>query len=318
MSTDSPLEPPKKHLSKVLFVDDEQPILSSFRRLTSRENFLPFFASSSAIAVQLFDQHDFDLLVCDLNIPNINGFQLINRFRSIRPELAIIVVSGHAERQDLITLINQEHIDFFIDKPWENENLLSCIKDVLHKTTLKHQKQQLNQQVLQDLRELAGIDNLTQSVSETKVQELLDQQIASFSRYQDDFSIVLLEIDRFSEQFDMFDKPAAEETLIKITNLVRSRIRVMDVLGRLDISRFILILPHTNRVNALIFAEDMRLIFEKQSYSDNRHITCSFGIATYDAANIEKSQLIENAEDALNQAIQSGGNYVVASNDIKS
>lgn len=113
-------------MSSILIVDDEVEILETIVDTLELECEGIFVekASSGQRALELFSQRQFDLVVTDLNMPSITGFELVRRLRAQNSECAIIVFTGHGgdielsklEALGVHSMVKKPYINLLLDK----------------------------------------------------------------------------------------------------------------------------------------------------------------------------------------------------------
>lgn len=158
---------------------------------------------------------------------------------------------------------------------------------------------------------LSVTDKLTQVFNRVKLDEILDQQEQLFQRYQQRFSIIIIDIDFFKAVNDQFGHQGGDTILIEFANLIRNNIRNTDILGRWGGEEFMLISPKTNSKNAYIQAEKLRKLIESFSFPNTGSLTASFGVAEYQKGSTSIKDLIALADKALYRAKKEGRNRVV-------
>lgn len=112
----------------VLFVDDDPGVLSSLRRMLHpmRGAWNMRFAASGAEALEILSKEDFDVIISDMRMPEMNGAQLLAKVKIRHPRVARIILSGHSERELAIQTINVAHQ--FLNKPSELDELTTVIR----------------------------------------------------------------------------------------------------------------------------------------------------------------------------------------------
>jgi len=110
----------------VLVVDDEPPIRAIERRLLEQVGYRVIEASGAAEALAvLHDGKPIDLLVADLDMPEVSGDEMVRRIRSLRPDLKVLYVTGHIDRlMDSRPLWDGES---FLDKPFSMNGLVEAV-----------------------------------------------------------------------------------------------------------------------------------------------------------------------------------------------
>lgn len=139
---------------KVLCVDDEVNILKSLRRLFITEPLELMAASSGAEALELMNHHQFDLIISDMRMPSMDGAEFLTRAFQIQPDSYRILMTGYADIQSTIAAVNSGKISRYIAKPWNNQELIIAVQDGLKLVMLQKHNQALQQQVLEQNRQL--------------------------------------------------------------------------------------------------------------------------------------------------------------------
>lgn len=117
-------------MNRILLVDDEQNVLSALRR-ELRDQFEIKTFSDPVTALEHCRTAQFDLVIADYKMPGMNGIDFLKQFKRLQPDAPRILLSGEADINALIRMINETHIYRFLSKPWEKEELLSCIRQAL-------------------------------------------------------------------------------------------------------------------------------------------------------------------------------------------
>ena len=123
----------------VLFVDDETSILRSIKRIFHRTNINMLFATSGQEALELFAENDIAMIVSDMKMPNMTGADLLAKVAELYPDTYRVILTGFADLDSIMKAVNQGGIHRYIQKPWDNQNLLLTIKDGLKYTKLKQE-----------------------------------------------------------------------------------------------------------------------------------------------------------------------------------
>lgn len=117
--------------SRILFVDDEPEILRSLERITKKLDAVILTASSGQDALDIINECPVDVIVSDFNMPNMDGNQLLEQVAEISPETVRMVLTGHGDMEMIVNLINNGHIWGFLQKPWDNFDLIIKLKQAL-------------------------------------------------------------------------------------------------------------------------------------------------------------------------------------------
>ncbi|MCG8357658.1 MAG: response regulator [Kiloniellales bacterium] len=132
---------------KILLVDDEQNVLDAYRRqLRKRFDITVALGAQEALA-KLDDEGPFATIVSDMNMPEINGVQLLKRVREIAPNTIRMMLTGNADQKTAMDAVNDGHVFRFLTKPiepvafahaieasLEHHRLVTAEKELLEKT----------------------------------------------------------------------------------------------------------------------------------------------------------------------------------------
>ena len=105
----------------ILFVDDEERILTSLKRGLMDEPYNLLFADSGKKAMEILEHNEVHVIVTDMRMPEMSGLQLLKIVKEKYPYIVRLVLSGYTQIGTLLTAINQGEIFKFITKPWKLE-----------------------------------------------------------------------------------------------------------------------------------------------------------------------------------------------------
>jgi two-component system cell cycle sensor histidine kinase/response regulator CckA len=127
-------QPPQ--VATILVVDDEAGIRTVARRALEDAGYQVLEASDGRAAIKLLAEGaELDLLIADLNMPGLDGNEMVRRIRTTRPDLKVLYVSGHISRlMDARPLWQGEA---FLNKPFTNESLREAVSLLLYGTLKK-------------------------------------------------------------------------------------------------------------------------------------------------------------------------------------
>jgi diguanylate cyclase (GGDEF)-like protein len=167
------------------------------------------------------------------------------------------------------------------------------------------------------LHKAANYDSLTGVCNRKKLVEILKKELYRAKRYNRPLSVLLLDIDDFKKINDTYGHNFGDNVLKDFAKIIRMSIRATDYIGRWGGEEFIVLLPETDKKNAVAVAEKIRTLTEnyfEEVYE--KKITVSIGLADFRNLNKENidyliSELIEMADRALYKAKKTGKNKVV-------
>jgi putative nucleotidyltransferase with HDIG domain len=168
---------------KILCVDDEPNILSSLRRMLSLEGFEVFTAESGAEALKLLAQHPMNVIISDMQMPQMNGTELLAKVGQQWPQTMRLMLTGASDVSGAIEAINQGAIYRYTAKPWNDEELLSTIKSAIAYGALANEHdrlQALTESQKKSLNEM--VDTLESRVQE-RTKDLRAAYMASIKAF---------------------------------------------------------------------------------------------------------------------------------------
>jgi two-component system NtrC family sensor kinase len=153
---------------RILFVDDERNVLRSLERLFLEEEYEIFTAASGQEGLEIIEQSGpFQLIVSDYRMPAMNGVEFLSEVFRRWPETERIILSGYADTAAIVAAINEGRIYKFIAKPWNDDDLLQAIREVLDRYKLRASNRSLLEELSVVNRDLKAInDNLNKIVDE--------------------------------------------------------------------------------------------------------------------------------------------------------
>jgi len=193
--------------------------------------------------------------------------------------------------------------DDFLSKPVHQGELLARVRAGARIIELERR-----------LGQLARTDYLTGLVTQRVFYEALDKEWARVERSGAPLSCVMMDIDFFKKVNDVHGHPAGDAVLRKVADLLRGNSRATDIPCRYGGEEFCILLPETNEASAAAWAERMRKRLVEAVVSTGEkelQVTASFGVAERRADTHRAEMLVDQADQALLYAKQSGRNRVV-------
>ena len=124
---------------QILLVEDEQSILHTTAELLTDLGYAVRCAENGEEVLQMLDTHSVDLVVSDIRMPRMDGLQLLRILRAQKPELPVILTTGHGD-QEIAVRAEQEGAYSFLRKPIKVQELLAAIKSIESRIRSEPQK----------------------------------------------------------------------------------------------------------------------------------------------------------------------------------
>jgi adenylate cyclase len=131
----------------ILCVDDESSVLSSLKRLLRKATYQVFTANGGSTALDLMRTHNIDLIISDMRMPEMSGAELLTQVAQHYPETVRLLLTGYSDIESTIAAVNQGKIHQYIQKPWNNDEILLTIEQGLERKELAEENKILSAQV---------------------------------------------------------------------------------------------------------------------------------------------------------------------------
>ena len=308
---------------RVLFVEDNKDAREAIYDLLSNFFDMIVTASNGKEGIKTFNSQDFDLIITDINMPVMNGIEMIKEIRKDNPLIAIIALTAHQEFDYMFETINLS-VDGYLLKPLDYklfQVLLSRITKALYnvKKNKEYEEhlEELVKQKSQELIALANKDPLTNLYNRRYFNETSSLLFNLSKREKSNLTTLMIDIDYFKAINDTYGHLTGDKVLKNMADNLLQIIRETDVAIRFGGEEFIILLPNTALQGAKSIAQKICKTIAKEkimSLNDNTSFqyTVSIGITICDCENdIDIDNLIQRSDEALYRAKNAGRNQVV-------
>lgn len=122
---------------KIVVVDDEKMVTSAFKTLFKVEEYSDVHLfNSPKEAIEFLNENTPDLIISDFIMPEMNGLEFLTEAKKLYPEVSMILLTGYADKENAIKAINEIGLYKYIEKPWDNDDLLMNIKNGIERSHL--------------------------------------------------------------------------------------------------------------------------------------------------------------------------------------
>ena len=292
--------------SRILVVEDDLATASALADTLVEEGYSVACASNGAEGLRRASEVTPDLVLLDVNLPGMNGFDAaasLRRSASTRG-VPILFLSGAGDLPARVRDVRLEQVDF-MPKPFSLDELLARIQQALGQGLVRRSLQRAAEH-----DELTGLANL----------RLLHRRIASerarFSRYGHPMSVAMIDVDKLKTINDEHGHLTGSDALRGVASVLRRQARDTDLVARYGGDEFVALLPHTALADARIFGK--RVLLEVAALAPRGvPVTLSVGVAALTRAGSVESNddLLRRADRAAYRAKQAGGNRVCVDDD---
>ncbi len=162
-------------MSKILVIDDERAIRNTLKEILEFEKHEVDVAEEGATGIEIFKSGNYDVVLCDIKMPNMDGIEVLDKLQEHSSEVPVIMISGHGNIDTAVEAIKKGAYDF-IEKPLDLNRLLITIRNATDKTTLIQETKTLKKKVYKTY------DIVGESVAITKVKDIIDKVAPTNSR----------------------------------------------------------------------------------------------------------------------------------------
>ena len=289
----SPIESDAIHDSQsILVVDDEQQVCDILAEALTFMGHAVRVARDGLEALRALEESTFDIIITDMDMPRMDGMELIKNLVAERNGIDIIAITGHSMKYKYTDVVAAGAADF-ITKPFTLNELEAKLNRLIRERHLRR-----------ELERLATRDPLTGLYNRRFFQRVIRSEAIRSTRYQHPLFLFFIDIDRFKDFNDQMGHQAGDDLLVKLAEVLRSSIREeVDTSFRYGGDEFTILLPHLPVEQATIVAERLRKNFKDLDFAPT---SLSIGIGRFlqrtDNVDHDVEDMIRRADMALYHA----------------
>jgi two-component system cell cycle response regulator len=298
-------------------VDQRDLIRETLQEALGRRLVVSIAASRREALAQ--DLATFDLILCDYNLPDATGLELLDEMRA-RCNTPVIMVTGENVAHIAAEAIQKGATDYVV----KTGDYLFTIPLVVQKNlivaNIKRENEKLRQELeaallevrdknaqleqsLKKVEELAATDPLTGLYNRRHFGRVLEQLFAEAQRYGKDMACVMIDLDHYKQLNDTYGHQVGDELLILAGKVISANMRRMDIAARYGGDEFVLLLPHASADDASQAASRIQEEFKHASavlLKKTAGVSMSIGVGSIGTSQPKTvDQLIASADSAL-------------------
>jgi diguanylate cyclase (GGDEF)-like protein len=295
--------------SNILVVDDNPDKLSLLETALSMAGYNVSTATDGDEALSAINTYQPDLIITDVMMPRMNGYELAQQIRANpRTKFIPVIMQTAAGRRskDLLRASEIGALGYITDTT-DLDLLLARARTLLEFKAY-----------LDVCEEEAFIDHLSGLANRRRLERQLEREVSRTLRFGHPFSLLMFDIDDFKNLNDSFGHDAGDEAIRRLGKVLREETRGIDLAARIGGDEFAVLLVETNLVGASDLAERLRIAIAALSIPQARPITASVGVAECPSCAQTSVDIMKAADTALYEAKRGGRNRVVTKEPMRS
>jgi len=270
-------------------------------------------ATSAKDAYSILQEEDISLILLDIVMPEIDGFEACKYFKTHEKSknIPIIFLTAKSDEESIERAYGVGGIDY-VSKPIKPKELLARVKTQLELQQLILDLEESHKQ----LKLLASIDPMTELYNRRYFQHISQNIITLDDRDNHATSFIMLDIDKFKSINDTFGHAVGDSCIIFLAQILKELKRESDILFRFGGDEFLILLPNTGLDGAMNLAEKVRVKVEESSFTHEAQkviFTVSLGVSTRSTDKLDIENTVILADKALYISKESGRNRVSSS-----
>lgn len=293
----------KEKRAKILVCDDEISILEVLKTMLS-EYYDVITAEKGQEAIELFRKEFPDLIILDVSMPGMTGFEVLDRIKDYLEEkyIPVIFLTASIKIDDKLRALHGGAVDYLI-KPISPDELIARIQNFLE---LKEEHDMLKKE--------ATFDWMTGALNKGYFLRRAKEELEKSQRNRVPLTFILVDIDHFKEINDTLGHLAGDKVIRKFAERLKHFVRKIDIIGRFGGDEFMVMLSHKTGKEARVVAERLKKAMKKPIIFEKNRINITFSMGIVEIKQIEPidiKELLTLADKALYEAKIKGGNQYI-------
>lgn len=199
------------------------------------------------------------------------------------------------------------------NRSYMDSQVLERVKELEQRSMLTNTESRMGLVKGEEIERLALLDTLTELYNSRTFMKEIKDELRRAKRYKRPVALCMVTVDNFKDIARQYGALTADAVLKVVGNVLRGAVRDVDIPARYSAEEFAVIFPETNASGAAIVAERIRQRVGSQAITHNWHnlkVTASVGLAAFPAHAREHDELVARSVQALELALQRGGDRV--------
>lgn len=233
--------------TKILIVDDRPDNLRLLAKILESQSYSVRKSLNGRMAIQAIHRHPPDLILLDINMPEMNGYEVCQQLKACETtaEIPIIFISAIDRMEDKVQAFELGGVDY-ITKPFQEQEILMRVKNQL---LIQQQHQRLEQEIQERLRAEAQVKHLSLTDELTGLYNrrgfflLAEQQLKMARRTQKTCSLLLVDLDGLKKINDTLGHEMGDIAIVYTAEILKQTFPDSDIVARIGGDEFAIFIP---------------------------------------------------------------------------
>jgi len=286
---------------KILVCDDEPSILEVLKTILIAEGYHIVTASNGKEAIDLFKKESPDLIILDVSMPGMTGFEVLDKIKVYFGEnyTPVLFLTASIKIDDKLRALHSGAVDYLV-KPVSPDELTARIQNFLE---IKGKHDHLKQE--------ATFDWMTGAFNKGYFLKKAEEELEKSHRNRVPLTFILTDIDNFKKINDTLGHLAGDKVIREFAERLKKFVRKIDLIGRFGGDEFMVMLSHKGANQAEVVAERLKKAMKRPVAFEGNKLSITFSMGIVEAKEshgTDINNLFKIADKALYEAKAGGGN----------
>jgi len=298
--------------TNILIVDDTPDNLRLLAKILESQGYIVRKALNGRMALQGVHRDPPSLILLDINMPEMNGYEVCQKLKASEAsdQIPVIFISALERLENKVRAFELGGVDY-ITKPFQEQEVLMRVKNQLliqqQRQQLLEQNQRLEHEIQErlraeaEVRQLSVTDELTGLYNRRGFFLLADQQLKIARRTQTSYFILFADLDGLKRINDTLGHEMGDRVIVDAAQILKQTFREADIVARLGGDEFALFIPNFSGDSSINFQARLQENIDRfNQHSERAYISISLGVEFGDLNNeVLLEQLLAKADKLM-------------------